>query len=108
MAGGQVEDQVPAAVAGGPGGHGDEVAADGGGAALRVAGPGPGPGGAQQVMGHGREDQPGPVRVEGAGWQVSEGACVQVGDDLLDDRVVAVLALGLDQLERGIGKYRMM
>jgi hypothetical protein len=25
-------------------------------------------------------------------WQVGEGACVQVGDDLLDDGMVAVLA----------------
>src|SRR6516162_6518031 len=50
VAGGQVEDEVPAAVAGGPGGHGDQVAADGGGACPGVAGPGPGPGGAQQVV----------------------------------------------------------
>jgi hypothetical protein len=41
-----VEDQVPAAVPGDPGGHGDEVAADGGGAGSGVAGPGPGPRGA--------------------------------------------------------------
>ena len=34
---GQVKGQVAAAVAGGPGGHGDQVAADGGGAGLRVA-----------------------------------------------------------------------
>jgi hypothetical protein len=40
VAGGQVQDEVPAAAAGGPGGDGYQVAADGGGAGLRVAGPG--------------------------------------------------------------------
>ena len=33
-------------------------------------------------------------------WQVSERAAGDVGEDLLDDSVVAVLSLGLDQLER--------
>jgi hypothetical protein len=32
----------------------------------------------------------------------------QVGDDLLDDRVVTVLALGLDRLERGVGEDRVV
>jgi len=40
---GQVKDEVAAAVARGTGGHGDEVAADGGGAGLRIAGAGAGP-----------------------------------------------------------------
>jgi hypothetical protein len=35
---------------------------------------------------------------------VSEGAGVQVGVDLLDDGMIAVLALGLNQFERGISK----
>ena len=35
------------------------------------------------------------------GWQVSEGAGVQVGDDLLHDGVVAVLPFGLDQSRTG-------
>ena len=34
---GQVQGELAAAVAGGPGGDGDQVAADGGGAGLRVA-----------------------------------------------------------------------
>jgi hypothetical protein len=31
-----------------------------------------------------------------------------VGEDLLDDRVVTVLLLGLDQLDRGIGEHRVV
>jgi hypothetical protein len=89
---GQVEDEVSAAVAGDPGGHGDQVAADGGGPCPGVAGPGLGAGGAQQVVRHGGEDEPCPVCGEVTGWQVGEGACVQVGDYLLDDGVIAVLA----------------
>ena len=92
VAGGQVQDEVPAAVAGGPGGHGDQVAADGGGPGPGVAGPGPGPGGAQQVVRHGGEHEPRAVCAEMTGWQVGEGTCVQFGDDLLDDGVPAVLA----------------
>ena len=37
--------------------------------------------------------------------QVGERAGVQVGDDLLDDGVVAVLAFGLDQFERRVGEH---
>ena len=39
------------------------------------------------------------------GGQVSQGAVGQVGEDLLDDGVVAVLLLGLDQRERGVGEH---
>ena len=82
---------MAAAVAGGAGGDGDEVAADGGGAGPGEAGAGEGPGGAQQVEGHGRDDQPRGVRVEVPGREVGERAGVQVGDDLLDDGVVTVV-----------------
>jgi hypothetical protein len=92
VAGGQVQDEVPAAVPGDAGGHGDQVAADAGGPCPGVAGPGAGSGGAQQIVRHGGENQSCPVCAEMTGWQVGEGACVQVGDDLLDDGVVAVLA----------------
>ena len=105
---GQVQDQVPVAVAGGPGGHGDQVAADGGGARPGVAGPGAGSGGAQQVVRHGGEDEPGPVCGEMTGWQVGEGPGVQVGDDLLDDRVAPVLAFCLQYFERGVGEDGMV
>ena len=38
-------------------------------------------------------------------WQVGQSAVVPVGEDLLHDRVVAVLLLRLDQVERGIGEH---
>jgi hypothetical protein len=36
--------------------------------------------------------------------EVGEGPVVEVGVDLLDDGVAAVVALGLDGLERGVGE----
>ena len=51
-------------------------------------------------MRHGRDRQPRGVRGEDPGWHVSQEAAGDVGEDLLHDRVVAVLPLGLDQLER--------
>jgi hypothetical protein len=47
---------------------------------------------------HGREGQPGRICGENTRWQVSQGAAGEVSEDLLFDRVVAVLAFGLDQL----------
>jgi len=90
MARGQVEDEVPATAPGGAGAGGDETAADRGGAGLRERAAGEGPGGAQQVMGHGGDDEPGGVRGEDARREVGEGAGVQVGVDLLDDGVAAI------------------
>jgi hypothetical protein len=105
---GQVEGEVAAAVPGGAGGHGDQVAADG-------RGPGPGEvqgrqgaGGAQQVVRHGRDRQPRGVRGEHPGWHMSKGSAGDVGEDLLHHGVVPVLLLGLDQLERGIGEHRVV
>jgi hypothetical protein len=46
----------------------------------------------------GRDGQPGRVRGEDPGWQVSERPAGDVGEDLLHDGVVAVLSLGLGQL----------
>jgi hypothetical protein len=68
---------------------------------------GEGPGSAQQVMGHGRDDEPGGIRGENI-REVGEGAVVPVGEDLLDDRVAAVLGLGLHELERGVGEDRVV
>ena len=65
---GQVQGELAAAVPGGTGGHGDQVAADGRGPGLRER-------------------------------QAGQGAAGDVGEQLLDDRVVAVLPLGLGQLE---------
>jgi hypothetical protein len=101
---GQVEGEVAAAVAGGPAGDGDQVAADGGCAGLCVAAAGEGAGGPGQVVGDGGDGQPGGVGAELAGWQVSEGPVVEVGEDLLDDGVVAVLLLGLDELVGAVGE----
>ena len=88
---GQVQDEIPAAVTGDAGAKGDQVSPDGGGARLRVPGPGADPRRPQQVVRHGGDDEPCGVRVEDARWQVSDGAAVQVGDDLLDDGVFSEL-----------------
>ena len=42
---------------------------------------------------------------EGPRGQVGEWAVVPVGEDLLDDGVVAVVLLGLDHLERAVGEH---
>jgi hypothetical protein len=61
---GQVQGNVAAAVPGGAGRDGDQVPADGRGPGLRERQAGQGGGGAQQVMGDGRDGQPGRVRGE--------------------------------------------
>jgi hypothetical protein len=55
-------------------------------------------------MGDRRAGQPRGVRGEVARWKVCEGAVDEVGEDLLDDRVIAVLLFGLDQVERAVGE----
>jgi hypothetical protein len=105
---GQVQPDVPVAVPGGAGGDVDEVAADGGAAGLGVGEAGQGSGGAQRVMRDRGAGQPGRVGGEESGWQVRQRPVGPVGEDLLDDRVVSVLGLGLDQLDRGIGEYRVV
>jgi hypothetical protein len=78
VATGQVEGQVAAAVPGGPCGHRDQVAADGGGPGSRVTAAGAGTDGTQQVMRHRGEHEPGGVRGEDAGGKMSERAGGQV------------------------------
>ena len=73
---GQVQGDVAAAVPGDAGGDVDQVAADGGAAGLGEGEAGQGSGGAQQVVRHGRDRQPGGVRGEEPGGQVSQGAVV--------------------------------
>jgi hypothetical protein len=80
------------------------VAADGGGAGPGVAAAGEGAGGAHDVVRDGGDGQPGGVGAELAGRQVRQRAVVQVGEELLDDGVAAVLLLGLDQLVRAVGE----
>ena len=101
---GQVERDVPAAGPGGAGGDVDQVAAQRGAAGLRVREAGQGAGGAQQVAGDGGAGQPRGIGGKRARWQVRERPIAPVGEDLLHDGVVAVLVLGLDQLERGVGE----
>jgi hypothetical protein len=62
-------------------------------------------GGSGQVERHRGEDQPGAVGGEPPGGQVREWAVLQVGDDLFDGRVAAVVGLGLDQRERRVGEH---
>jgi hypothetical protein len=64
---GQVEGEVSPAVAGGAGGDGDQVAADGRCAGFRVQGAGQGARRADQVLRHGGDDQPGGIGVENTG-----------------------------------------
>ena len=101
---GQVQGEVTVAVPGGAGGDGDQVAADGRGPGLRERQGRQGPGSAEQVVRHGRDRQPGRVRGEDPGRHVSQGSAGDVGEELLHDGVAAVLPLGLDQLERGVGE----
>jgi hypothetical protein len=87
---------VAPAVAGGAGGDRDQVAADRGPACFREWRAGQRASRADQVVCHRRDGQPGRVRGEDPGGHVSERAAGEVGEDLLDDSVVAVLSLGLD------------
>lgn len=64
--------------------------------------------GAGQVERHARQHEPGAVGVEPAGGQVRERPVLKVGDDLLDDRVAAVIGFGLDQCQGRGGEYRVV
>ena len=39
---------------------------------------------------------------------MGQGPGLEVGEDLLDDGVAAVLGLGLHQLDRGVGEHRVV
>jgi hypothetical protein len=80
----------------------------------RVAQAGPGvpaggeyPGGTGQVERDHRVRQPGGVGRVPAG-QVGQRAVLEFGDDLLDDRVVTVLLVGLDDTEGAVGDERVV
>ena len=105
---GEVEREAASAVAGGAGGDGDQVAADRRPARFREGQAGQRAGRADQVVCHRRDGQPRGVRGEDPGGHVSERAAGDVGEDLLHARVVAVLALGLDQPIRRIGEDRVV
>ena len=105
---GQVQGEATAAVPGGAGGDGDQVAADGRGPGLGEGQAGQGAGGAEQVVRHGCDRQPGRIRGKYPGRHMSQGTAGDVGEHLLHDGVAAVLPLGLDQLERGVGEDRVV
>jgi hypothetical protein len=77
-------------MAGRAGGDSDQVAADGGGP--------------DQVVRDGGDGQPGGAGGELPRGQVGQGAVAEVGEELLDDGVAAVLLLGLDELVRAVGE----
>jgi len=90
-----VQDQTSCA-GGDPGWDGDEVAAQGGPSGARVPGGGGGTGGPHQVERDRGEGEPGGVRGELPGRGVRQGAVLELGDDLFDDGVVAVVLVGLN------------
>ena len=97
---GQVQRDVAAAGPGGAGGDVDQVAAQRGAAGPGVGEAGQGSGGAQQVVRDGGAGRPRRIGGKRAGWHVRERPVGDVGEDLFHDGMVAVLAFGLDQLER--------
>jgi len=82
----------------------DEVAAQCGAAGFAAGEAGQASGGAQQVVADGCEGKPGRVGGERARGQVSQRPVSPVREDLLHLGVVAVLGLGLQQGERGVGE----
>ncbi len=102
----QVEGEVAASVPGQAGGHGYQIPAERGTASPGMDGTGQAAGRTQQVVRDGSAGQPGGVRGEAAGGKVCERAVGQVGEDLLDDRVITMLLFGLDQVERAVGEHR--
>jgi hypothetical protein len=50
------------------------------------------------------QGEPGVVGVEPAGGQVGKGSVDELGEDLFDDGVAAVLFFGLDEDERAVGE----
>ena len=79
-------------------------AADGRRSGGGAAASGQGGGGAGEVVGDGGAGQPGVVGGEPARGQVREGPVDELGVDLLDHRVVAVLCFGLDEGEWAVGE----
>ncbi len=86
---GQVKSYFPGAGSD-PGGDVDQFSADRCGPRLDEATFGEDSGGAGEVVGHHRADEPGRVRSEFTGRQVRQRTVFQVGVDLFDDGVPAV------------------
>ena len=88
------------------GGHGDQVAAQGGTARDSVLTAGERAGGTQQVMRDHRTRQPGAVRAKPPGRDMREWAVDQVGEGGLHDRVLTVGEVGLGGRQGGVGEKR--
>ena len=73
----------------------DQLGADRGGAGPGVTAASQRAGGAGEVVGDRGAGEPGGVGGEAPGGQVREWAVLQLGDDLLDDGVVAVGGFGV-------------
>jgi hypothetical protein len=96
---GEVPGDGVASAAGGPGGEVDELGAEGGAAGVGVSGGGQGAQGTgQRVRGDG-ELEPRGVGVERCRGLVGQRALDEVGEDLFDDGVPAVVGFGLGELE---------
>ena len=61
---------------------------------------------AQQVVGEGGQDRPGAVGAVVAGGEVRQRLVFEVGDDLFDDGVVAVLGLHYGDVVGAVGEKR--
>ncbi len=59
-------------------------------------------------MGGNGQLEPGGVGVELAGGQVGQRSVDQVGEDLLDHGVPAMVGLGLGELEWAVGEHRVI
>jgi hypothetical protein len=90
------------------GGHGDEVAAQRRTAGGRVAVSGEGAGGAEQVVRDRRADRPRGVGRELARRQMGQRSVDDVGQDGLDDRVLAVGDVGLGGVLGAVGEERVV
>ena len=107
QASGRCSVPVPVAVPGGAGGDVDEVTADGGAAGLAGGEAGRDPAARSRLCVMAAQASQPALAGKNRG-QVRQRPVVPVGEDLLDDRVVAVLTFGLGQLERGVGGHRVV
>ena len=87
--------------------HRDQGAPDRCGSGLGQGRPGDCGDGAGQVEGHRGQHQPRGIRRKSARGQMSQGGVLQIGVDLLDDRVVTVGFVRGDRVQRAGGEERM-
>src|SRR6185312_8264624 len=90
------------------GGHGDQVAAQGGAACDGVLAAGERAGGAQQVVREHHTRQPGAVGGEQPGRDTGQWAVDEVGEGGFHDRVFAVGEVGLGGGQLGVGEKRVI